>query len=107
MKENGFTLAKARSKLYSAWTIMDTDYADDIALLANSSGQAEYLLHTLEKGVGGIGFHVNADKMYFNQNQKGDISTQKGVSETGDKFTYLRSSISSTKNVINMWQAKA
>ena len=36
MKENGTTLAKARSRRYSARTITDAVYADDIALLANT-----------------------------------------------------------------------
>ena len=34
MKENGFTLAKARSKRFSAKTITNANYADNIALLA-------------------------------------------------------------------------
>ena len=38
MKENDFTLEKARSRWYPAQTIMDVDYADDIALLASTSG---------------------------------------------------------------------
>ena len=36
IKENGFTLKKARSRQYSAETITDADYADDLALLLNS-----------------------------------------------------------------------
>ena len=36
MKENGFTLAKVRSKRYPAQTITGADYADDIPLLANT-----------------------------------------------------------------------
>ena len=36
MKENVFTLKKARSKRYPAQTIKDTDYADDMALLTNT-----------------------------------------------------------------------
>ena len=32
MKENGFMLAKARSRRYHAWMITDAGYADDIAL---------------------------------------------------------------------------
>ena len=40
MKENGFTLKKARSRCYPKQTIMDTDCADDIALLANTPTQA-------------------------------------------------------------------
>ena len=76
MKENGFTLVKARSRQYPAQTIMDADNADDIALLAYIPAQAESLLLSLERAAGGIGFYVNADKtefMYFNK--KCDIST--------------------------------
>ena len=36
MKENGFKLAKEISRRYPAQTITDTDYADDIGLLANT-----------------------------------------------------------------------
>ena len=39
MKENGFTLDKVRSRRYPAQTIADADYADDIALLANTPYQ--------------------------------------------------------------------
>ena len=60
-KENGFKLAKERSRRYPAQTIMDADYADDIALLANTPAQAKSLLHSLEWAAGGIGLHVNAD----------------------------------------------
>ena len=48
MKENGFKLAKERSRRYPTQTITDTDYADDIVLLANIPTQAESLLHSLE-----------------------------------------------------------
>ena len=40
MKENAFTLTKERSRKYPAQKITDTDYADDIALLANAPTQA-------------------------------------------------------------------
>ena len=62
MKENGFTLAKERSRRYPTQTIKDTDYADDIALLVNTPAQAKSLLHSLEQAAGGIGLHVNAEK---------------------------------------------
>ena len=39
MKENGFKLAKERGRRYPAQTITDADYADDIALLANTPAQ--------------------------------------------------------------------
>ena len=58
-----FTLKKARSRRYPTETIMDADYADDIVLLANTLTQAKSLLHSLEQATGGIGLHVNADKI--------------------------------------------
>ena len=39
MKNNGFKLAKKRSRSYPALTITDVDYVDDIALLANTPRQ--------------------------------------------------------------------
>ena len=65
MKENSFTLAKERSRRYPAQTITDADYADDMALLANMPAWAESLLHSLEWAAGGIGLHVNVDKIEY------------------------------------------
>ena len=107
MKENSFKLAKERSRRYPAQTITDANYTNDIALLANTPVQAETLLHSLAWVAGGIGLHVNADKMeYMCFNQRGDISTLKaGPLKLVNKFTYLGSSVSSTD--INMRLAKA
>ena len=104
IKANGFELTKKGSRRYSAKTITDADYADDIAILANTSpNQAETLLHSLEQATAGIGLHVNAHKtecMCFNQ--IGDISTLDGSSlKLVDKFTYLGSSVSSTEKDID------
>ena len=55
IRENGFELRKKRSRRYPATTITDTDYADDIAILANTPDQAETLLHSLERAAAGIG----------------------------------------------------
>ena len=83
MKENGFTLKKARNRRDPTQTIIDADYVDDIVQLANAPTQAEFLLHSLEKAAGGTGVHINADKIEyscFNQNQTKDISTLTGGS---------------------------
>ena len=48
IKENGFKLTKERSRRYPAKTITNTDYTDDIALLANVPAQAKTLQHSLE-----------------------------------------------------------
>ena len=43
-------------------TITDADYADDIAILANTPDIAETLLHSLERAAASIGLYVNAHK---------------------------------------------
>ena len=95
IKENGFELIKKRSRRYPAKTITDADYADDIAIQANTPNQAETLLHSSERATTGIGLHVNAHKTeYMCFNQTGDISTVDGSSlKLVDKFTYQGSSV--------------
>ena len=41
MKENGFTLKGAKSRLYPRETITEADYTDDQALLENTIAQAK------------------------------------------------------------------
>ena len=108
MKENGFKLAKERSRRYHAQTVTDVEYADDIALIANTPSQAEFPIHSLEWTAGGISLHITANKTeYMCFNQKGDISTLKGCPlKLVDKFTYLGSSVSSTKKNFNTRLAK-
>ena len=112
IRENCFELTKKRSTRYPAKTITDADYADDIAILANTPNQAETLMHSLERASAGIGLHVNAHKTeYMCYNQTGDISTLDGSSlKLVDKFTYLGNSVSSTQKDIytrltNTWIA--
>ena len=94
---------------YNIKTITDADYADDIALLANTPNQAETLLHSLERAAAGIGLHVNAHKTeYMCYNQTSNITTLDRASlKLVDKFTYLGSSVSSTEKDIDTRLAKA
>ena len=46
IKENGFKLKNERCRRYPTQTITNTNYADDIALLANTPAQAKSLLHS-------------------------------------------------------------
>ena len=103
--KNGFTLKK-RSRWYSAETITDTDYADDVALLANTPTQAESPLQSLEQAAGGISLLGNANKTeYMCFNPEADIFTRNGGSLIlVDMFTYLGSSVSSTESDISMRQ---
>ena len=109
IRENSFKLTKKRSRRYPAKTIADADYADDIAILANTPKQAETLLHSLERAATGIGLHVNAHKTeYMCFNQAGDIFTLGGTSlKLMDKFTYLGTSVSSTEKDIDTRLTKA
>ena len=103
IRENGFELTKKSSRRYPAKTITDANYADDIAILANTPNQAETRLHSLERAAAGIGLYVNAHKTEHTCfNQTGDISTLEGTSlKLVDKFTFLGSSVSSTKKDID------
>ena len=109
IRENGFELTKKRSRRYPAKTITDADYADDIAILANTPNQAETLQHSLERAAAGIGLYVNAHKTeYMCYNQTGDISTLDGTPlKLVDKFTYLGSSVASTEKDIDTRLTKA
>ena len=109
IKENGFELTKKRSRRYPATTITDADYADDIAILANTPDQAETLLYSLERAAASIGLYVNAHKTeYMCYNQTGDISTLEGTPlKLVDKFTYLGSSVESTEKDIETRLTKA
>ena len=109
IKENGFELTKKRSRRYPATTITDADYADDIAILANTPDQAETLLHSLERAAASIGLYVNAHKTeYMCYNQTGDFSTLEGTPlKLVNKFTYLGSSVESTEKDIETRLTKA
>ena len=102
-------MTKKRSRRYPATTITDADYTDDIAILANTSDQAETLLHSLEQAAASIGLYVNAHKTeYMCYNQMGDISTLEGTPlKLVDKFTYLGSSVESTEKDIETRLVKA
>ena len=104
IKENSFKLTKERCKIYSAKTITNADYANDIVLLANAPTQAETLLHSQERAAARIGLHFNTHKTeYVCFNKTSDISTLNGSSlKLVDKFTYLGSSVSSTMTDIDI-----
>ena len=75
---------------------MDANYADVIALLANTPAQAKTLPHSLEQAAAGIDLHVNTHKMeYMCFIQIGDITLNGSSLKLVDRFTYQGSSVSS------------
>ena len=108
IKENCFTLKKARIRRYLAETKADADYVDDIALLAKTPIQAESLLPRLEQTEGDIGFCVKVNKTEYMCFSRGAISPlDSGPLKLVNKFTYLISSDSFTESNINIPLAKA
>ena len=90
---------KKEAEYIPAQTITDADYADDIALLANTTTQAETQLPRLDRATTGIDLHVKADKTEYIC----FFYTLKTV----DNFTSRRISVSLTEKDINTRLAKA
>ena len=102
------SLSVSQSLSFSLAVSLYADYADDIAILANTPNQAETLLYSLERAATGIGLHVNAHTTeYMCFNKASDISTLDGTSlKLVDKFTNLGSSVSSTeKDIMRLTKA--
>ena len=108
-KENGLTLVKAKSRRHPAQTITDADYADDLALFADSVTEAQSLLHKLEKAAREIGLNVNSDKTeYMAFKQTGEITSLSGKKiNRVEEFIYLGINISSSQKDLNTRIGKA
>ena len=109
IKHLGLTLTKSRSRRYPAITITDADYADDLALMANTISDAQSLLHSLEVAAGDVGLYVNAKKTEFiSFNQDGSIHTLSGANvKSVPSFIYLGSNVASTEADVKMRIGKA
>ena len=105
MKENGFTIKKAKSRQYP---IIESNHTDYLALLANTPAPAESLLHSLDQAAGGISLFMNPNKIEFVCfKQKGTTSTQSGeLLKLVNQFKFYGSNISSTERDVNICLAK-
>ena len=108
IKENGFILEKVWSSQYPAETITDTNYMDDLALLANTHAQTKFLLHCLEQASGRIDLHVNTNKTEFmGFKRRSHLLSKIRPLRLVYMFTYFSSHISSTESDVNIHLAKA
>ena len=106
----GFTLSQRRISRHPAIHITDIDYADDIAVTADTIKDAEKMLHQIEEAAEDIGLKINSDKTEFmSLNSKSDnmISRNGNSIKNVDNFKYLGSYIANTENDINTRIAKA
>ena len=79
----GFTIMPRKSRRIGPLNLTDLDFADDIALLSNTSAQAQELLRKVEHAASCVGLHMNAKKtqcMTFNQPGCVSIQTMDGSS---------------------------
>ena len=74
-----YLLKYARSRQYLVETIINTDYVDDLVLLANRSAQTKSLLYSLEQTARNIGLLCKTVFMYFKQD--GAISSLNDTSK--------------------------
>ena len=115
-EELGFTLEQRQSRRIPAKSIVDLDFADDIALLSNDIQQAQTLLNSIETECQKVGLTINAKKtksMFFNT-LPGKIMTSEGneiqqaLTEDGEQdFKYLGSWVCSKERDINVRKALA
>ena len=105
----GFTLTKRLSSRHPAVKLTDVDYADDLAVTADTISNATTLLHQLEDAAKDVGLYVNSSKTeHISFNQQGTIQTTSGETiKSVESFTYLGSEISSTQNDMKIRIAKA
>ena len=108
-----FTLTQRRSIRYPALYITDIDYADDIAVTANTMKATNILLHQLEETADDIGLEINSDKTEYmrlnpNSDDDGNMKSKNGnIIKQVENFKYLGSFIISTNKDIEIRIAKA
>ena len=105
-----FTLKPARSKHHKAIKLADIEFADDIALLANSAIDAQTLQQTVKLIAASVGLKMNESKTKYmtEGNIEDNITSLNGENiEKVDNFFYLGSKIRASKSDIDARKAKA
>ena len=91
--------------------IIDLDFADDLALIAEEIKDAQEMLTRLEKEAAKVGLHLNAGKtevMIFDQNAVTNLVASGGEQiKVVDDFKYLGSYVNSSSNDIKIRKALA
>ena len=108
--EYSFTINSAKSKRTKADKISDLEFADDIALMADSAEEAVDLMRAVKRVSSNIGLNMNESKTkYMAENvEPGYIQSVSGkYIRKAENFNYLGSMIGSTKEDIQVWKAQA
>ena len=109
--EVGLTLTPARSRRIKADKISDTEFADDIALIADSIQEVQELLTEVETVAADVGLRMNETKtkyMVANMSDHDPIYAASGSRiELVENFLYLGSWLKDSETDIKVRKAKA
>lgn len=109
--DSGFTIKPAQSRRVKAVKLADIEFADDIALLANSIEEVQRLLNDVETAASLVGLRMNEGKTKYLVENIEDPHSIHSVLGTPiakvDDFLYLGSWIRSTEKDIKVRKAKA
>ena len=97
-------LKMTRSRQYRTESKTDTDYLDDLALLAYTPDLDESLLISLEQAAGSIGFYANVNKTEFLcfKQVEAIYSLNGETLKLDNHFGYFSSNISSYENDVSI-----
>lgn len=109
--EAGFTLTPARSRLLKADKVSDTEFADDISLIADSIQDVQKLLSEVEHEAASVGLRLNETKtkcMVINIDNPDPLHAASGdIIERVDNFLYLGACLKDSETDIKVRKAKA
>jgi hypothetical protein len=107
----GFTVKPRQTRRVGPIKVTDLDFADDIAIISDTSTQARELLERVESAALRVGLHINAKKtkcMVYNHQDKIDVRTKDGTSlEVVEDFKYLGAWMQSSEKDIKTRKAQA
>ena len=102
-EREGLTLTRRRSSRHPASHLSDLDYADDIALFADTIQEAELLLHKVENASKSTGLFLNPSKtkyIHINPSANDSVHSLDGSQiEKVEDFKYLRSYTNSQHDI--------
>ena len=109
--EIGFTIKPYRSRSVKAESLSDTDFADDIALIADTVKEVETLMQEVERVAASVGLKMNEGKTKFItqniENPDSIKSLSNSTIEYVEDFTYLGSRITDSESDIRVRKGRA
>ena len=108
----GFTLKPARSRRVGAEKLIDTEFADDVALITDTIKGAQLLLDRLEEAAQSVGLVMNDSKTKFMtlntpEEESHLVSSSGKPLEKVTDFVYLGAWIATTERDLSVRKAKA